>query len=151
MTCSALTWRTVHGVGKISPSKPVIIINAHVDCKYMISHLLIMYFAELSPLELHLLPDIIIQLWSMAAACLFLVTIFMLKAFIMKWHQSCNFQTHVVVNVFQGATLETSTQTQTWKTKMTFLSTSLPQGSGLNGKWRGGIVFCEYVYNLFLG
>lgn len=33
---------------------------------------------------------------------------------------------------------------------MTFLSISLPQGSGLNGKWRGGNAFCEYVFNVFL-
>ena len=50
-------------------------------------------------------------------------------------------------NVFQGATLETSTQTQTWKTKMTSLSISSPQGSGPNGKWRGGNVFLYECLN----
>lgn len=34
---------------------------------------------------------------------------------------------------------------------MTFLSISLPQGSGLNGKWTGGNAHCEYDYIVFLG
>lgn len=44
-------------------------------------------------------------------------------------------------NTFQVDTLEISTQIQTWKIKMTFLSTSLPQDSGLNGKWKEGKLF----------
>lgn len=72
-----------------------------------------------SPLELHLLPGIIIRLWSMAAACLFLVTFYKPTFLIIECHscKTCKQRRYRWNNdgldIFQGATLETSTQTQT--------------------------------------
>lgn len=66
-------WRTAHGVGKaavvylINDIKNEILVGQYDSFN-------VTFTPELSPLELHLLPDTTIQPLCMAAVCLFLVS-----------------------------------------------------------------------------
>lgn len=90
MTCSDSTWRTVHGVGKISKWR-FCSSSSILRCVCVYSWLCFASSPELSPLGPRLPPDITIQPWFMGAACLFLVTVCTVLMFIaVECHSVCN-------------------------------------------------------------